>query len=138
MTAQEIADALGKALELGAISGLNEATKSAVGDAYKRLKSAIHNRCGVGSDPAEALQGLEAKPKSDARRQVVLEELIDAKVDVDKQIDSATRDLLTLLESVSPSTQMTQVALGVGIAQAVNGSAANVWVHPSPQPSKDE
>ena len=74
------------ALSAGAVSGLTEASKTAITDAYGKLKDLLHKKFAAKGEVVEALDKLEAKPESDGRKQTFQEELLGVKAEQDSEV----------------------------------------------------
>lgn len=115
------------------MEGIAEADKSALGDAYERLKELLVKKCGHESDVAQAVSQVEAKPASEARKAALVEEIAAAQVDQDPDLLQAAQGVLRALPA---SVQAHQQATGNYIAQADRGSNASVNIGVSPSSSK--
>jgi hypothetical protein len=125
MTPDIVHNAIVAALSAGA----TDTAKSAIADAYQGLKSLIKKKFGHDSDVAEAIDKLEAKPDSGARKEVVAEELKAVNSASDPELVSAAQSLLALIKGLPQSEKHIQVAQGTGIAQADRGGTATVTMH---------
>jgi hypothetical protein len=86
-----IATAIGAALaNLGA---------TAVKDAYTGLKALLVRKFGPDSKVAEAVEGVEARPESEARKTVLAEELAAARAGEDEEIVRAAGALAAAVEA---------------------------------------
>jgi hypothetical protein len=121
------------AISRGAVTGASDTAKSAIADAYQGLKALITKKFGDHSDVAEAIDKLEAKPESGARRQSVLEELQAINSTSDPELVSAAQSLVKLIRALPQGEKHIQVADGTGIAQADRGSTATVTMHTPPR-----
>lgn len=90
------------ALSLGATTALKSTAEQAVKDAYSALKSLLVRKFGSKGDTAKAVDGVEAKPDSDARKAVLQEELESAGAGKDQEVVDRATELLKLMESKSP------------------------------------
>jgi hypothetical protein len=110
------------ALSAGAISGATDIAKKAIADSYEGLKQLIKAKFGHTSEVASALDKLEAKPESPARKLSLEEELSDAKVSDDADLRSAVESLLDLIKALPHGEQrIQQIALGNNNMQVVSG-----------------
>jgi hypothetical protein len=121
------------ALTAGATSGANEAAKKAIIDSYEGLKSLPKKKFGNDNGVSEAIDQLQAKPDSSARRAVLGEELMAASAASDPELLSAAQLLLALIKALPQGEHhVQQIAQGIGIAQASDGSTATVTMSGSP------
>ena len=67
---------------------------SAIKDSYSALKALLKKKFGEKNDLVEAVNKLEAKPKSEARKATVQEEVETAKANDDPEIVQLAQDLL--------------------------------------------
>ena len=81
-----ITTAIVAALGAGAISGLTEAGKIGITDAYQILKDLLAKKFGVWSQVALAVDHLEAKPDSTARQGGLQEEIITVHAEQDTEV----------------------------------------------------
>jgi hypothetical protein len=76
------------------LAALGSVGQSAVKDAYGALKTLIARKFGADSRLSQAVQDLESKPESGARRAVLEEEVASAGAETDAEILAAARGLL--------------------------------------------
>jgi hypothetical protein len=117
------------ALSAGVATGVGKVVESAVVDAYQGLKATLRRRFGDDSDVVEAVDKLEQKPDSEARKALLQEEVEAAGVDRDPEVRKAAQDLLDRVEAQPNGEQHVQYARGSYIAQADRGSTAEVRVN---------
>lgn len=110
----------------GANDGLKEVTRKGISDGYERLKSLLLRHENGEHDVADALKKLEAKPDSEARKAVLVEELERSGAAKDLAIQDQARLLLDLVKELSAGNTSGQIASGTRIAQADRGSSATV------------
>jgi hypothetical protein len=122
----------------GATSGVTDAAKTAVVDAYEGLKSLIKRKFGNNSDVADAIEKLQAKPESLGRRETLREELGAVDAAGDPELLGAANSLLQLIKNLPQGEQHVQAARGIGIAQADHGSTASVSISGSPFKKSDD
>ena len=127
-----VANAIVAAVSVGAVAGATDTAKSAIDDAYQCLKSLIKKKFGHDSDVAEVTDMLEAKPHSDARKILLVEELKAVNSTSDREVVSAAQSLLELIRVLPPGEKHIQIAHGTGIAQADRDSSASVTMHVPP------
>jgi hypothetical protein len=82
------------ALIAGATAAAKDTAGVAVKDAYNSLKELIKNKFGDKTDLVDAVDKLEKKPDSEARKATVKEEVETAKVNDDPEILKLAQDLL--------------------------------------------
>ena len=116
------------ALVAGAAAGVTEVGKKLVVDGYEALKAALTAKFGADSELADAVAGLEKKPESDGRKQILDEEIVAAKVGADPELVALARAFLEQIESQPGGAQHIQNAVGSYIAQADRGATATVTV----------
>ena len=97
-------------------------------DTYEALKNLIKKKFGMQSKLVQAVEDLEAKPDSSARKEMLKEEVATAKADQDPDLRNAAQTLLKQISAQSGGEQHIQNAIGSYIAQAERGSSANVTV----------
>ncbi len=86
------------ALIAGATAAAKDTAGVAVKDAYNGLKELIKKKFGDKTDLVDAVDKLEKKPDSEARKATVKEEVETAKVDGDPEILKLAQDLLNKLK----------------------------------------
>jgi hypothetical protein len=96
-----ITTAIVAALGAGAISGLTEASKTAIADAYGRLKTLLGKKFGGDSEVVQAVNQLEVKPTSSGRKETLAEEIAAVHAEQDEEIQSLVAHMLTLVQSES-------------------------------------
>ncbi|HEY4035843.1 MAG TPA: hypothetical protein VGL94_17950 [Ktedonobacteraceae bacterium] len=92
-----ITTAIVAALSTGAISGITDTAKAAVNDGYNKLKGLLSKKHGEGSEVVQAIDRLEAKPKSQGYQQVLQEEIAAVKAEQDDEIIAAAKQILILV-----------------------------------------
>lgn len=128
-----ITTAIVAALSAGAISGLTEMSKTAITDAYARLKTLLTKKFGGESDVVHAVNEVEAKPDSAGRQATLQEEVAAVKADQDQEVLHAAQTLLQLFQASPEGGQHVQTATGSYIAQADRGSSASVNIGRRPE-----
>lgn len=111
---------------LAAVAG--ELTK-AVLSAFEDLKALLKKKHGVQSNVVQAVEALEAKPTSPARKDLLKEEVLAAKADQDPDLLNAAQRLLQQIGTQPGGQQHIQQATGSYIAQAEQASTAQVNVN---------
>ena len=76
------------------VAALANLSKDAIQDSYSTLKAALKKKFGETSDVVDAVDKLEKKPDSEARKAMVKEEIEIAKVNEDPDIIKLAQDLL--------------------------------------------
>jgi hypothetical protein len=92
-----ITTAIAAALSAGAISGITETSKTAITDAYNKLKALLAKKHGAESEVMQAINQLEAKPESVGRKETLQEEILTVKAEQDSEVLAATKHLLMLI-----------------------------------------
>ncbi len=121
-----ITAAIVAALSAGVLSGLTEASKTAITDGYSKLKMLLTKKFGGESEVIHAVNEVEAKPDAAGRQAMLKAEIANAKADQDQDILLAAQALLQLIQASPEGAQHLQTATGNYIAQADRGSNASV------------
>src|SRR5579859_2692423 len=121
-----ITAAIVAAVSAGAIAGLTDMSKTALTDTYARLKALLTKKFGRESDVVQAVEQVEAKPASEARKATLAEEVAAVKADQDSELLQIAQALLQVLQSSPEHAGHIQTATGNYIAQADHGSQASV------------
>lgn len=108
-----------------------QVVSGAVSDAYESLKDKLSSQFGGDSEVIEAVNMLEKRPDSEARKEVLQEEVERTAVDQDLEVRQAAQRLLEQIEFQPGGEQHIQYARGSYIAQADRGSTATVNVERS-------
>ena len=124
-----ITTAIVAALAAGVTGGATKATQQAIVAAYAALKSLLKRKFGDQSELVKSVEGLEAKPDSTARKDLLKEEVVAAKADQDSDVLKAAQDLLDKISTQPGGEQHIQQATGSYIAQADRHSTASVNVN---------
>ncbi len=93
-----ITAAIVAALAAGAVSGLTETGKTAIIDAYKKLKDLLAGKFGARSEVVQAVDQLETKPESAGRQGTLQEEIIAVRAEQNADVLAAAKHLLTLIQ----------------------------------------
>jgi hypothetical protein len=133
MTPEIVTNAIVAAISAGAVAGVTDTAKSAIGDAYQGLKSLIKKKFGHDSEAGRAIDKLEAQPDADPWKQILTGELKTANSTSDPELAYAAQSLLELIRALPQGEKHIQVAHGTGIAQADRGSTATVSMHAPPR-----
>jgi len=123
-----VTTAIVAAITTGVVGGSTKLGENMLVDAYEALKAAIKNKLGIDNPTSKAIDSLESKPDSAARKEVLSEEVIAAEIDKDPEILRAAQNVLNYAQSGNYNTQHIQNATGQFIAQADRGSTASVRV----------
>lgn len=86
------------AVVAGAVAATKDVAGQAVKDGYAGLKNLLVRKFGEKADVAGALEGVEKKPNSKARKAVLKEELENAQVGQDPEVVQQAQALLGLLK----------------------------------------
>jgi hypothetical protein len=113
----------------GLVKGTGDVAQKVLVDGYGRLKGLLARRFGDQSEVVEAVQGLEARPDSAARRELVVEEVQRSGADSDEELLKVARDLLARIQQDPGIGSSVQQAIGSYIAQADRQSHAEVKVN---------
>jgi hypothetical protein len=106
----------------GAVAATGQVAGAAIKDAYGAFKALIVRKLGAQADVENAIQQVEAKPKSEARRGMLAEELDAASAAQDAEIVAAAKELLRLLDEEGIQT-------GISYQATVSGSGAAAQDH---------
>lgn len=87
-------DPITAAIVAGLAAGASQVGASAVVDAYRALKNVLKQKFGHDSEIVKAVDNLEAKPDSEARKGVLQEEAAAVKADQDQEILAAAQAVL--------------------------------------------
>jgi hypothetical protein len=121
-----VTTAIVAALAAGAASGVTEAGRKAIADAYEALKTLLKKKFGHASEMVKSVESLETRSDSTARKSLLQEEITTAKADKDPDILQAAQALLDEISAQPGGVQHIQSATGSYIAQADRGSTASV------------
>ncbi len=119
------------AIAAGASKGVSQVVESAVIDGYRGLKQLLARKFGRESDVMKAVESAEAKPESEARKNVLQEEITASGAGADPEIIAAAKQLLAQLGGPAGDVNFQQ-ARGRYIAQAAAGGHAEVHVATPP------
>jgi hypothetical protein len=120
------------AIVAGLARGAGNVGENLIGDAYTGLKGLLRRKFGGDSQVAKAVDELEAQPESDARKQVLAEEVKASGADRDDELVQAAKDLLERLQAQPGGAAHVQQAVGNYIAQADRSGHAEVRVNQPP------
>ncbi len=93
-----ITTAIVAALAAGAVGGLTETSKTAITDAYNKLKDLLTKKFGAKSDVVQAVNQLEARPESAGRKETLQEEMTVVNAEQDDELLAAAQHVLTLVQ----------------------------------------
>ncbi len=119
---------------LGALTKLSD---TAVRDAYEGLKGMIRRKFGGDSALADAVDGVEKKPDSEARKGVLKEELADGEVDGDPELLAAAKALIDAVQALPDGKATIQ---NVRVSQHIQGdrnvvsATGNIHIKTGPGP----
>jgi tetratricopeptide (TPR) repeat protein len=126
---EPVTTAILAAIAAGAVSGVGDAAKQAIGDAYSALKALIARKFGSGSAPVEAVSKLEGNPESAGWKESVATELAKAGANQDQELAAAAEQVMAKLQELPPGArQHVMQAIGSYIAQADRGGTAKVII----------
>lgn len=119
------------ALSAGAISGATEMSKTAITDAYQKLKSLLITKFGAKSKVVTAVDDLEEEQDSKGRQLTLQEQMAKVKADQDQELVQAAQILLRELRAQLGGEQRIQSIVGNYNAQVYGSGSASVNVnHP--------
>jgi hypothetical protein len=121
------------ALTAGAISGLTDAGKKVITDAYDGLKALLKKKFGSQSEVVKSVENLEAKPESLSRQGTLKEEVQAVKADQDPDLLQTAQAVLDQIKAQPGGEQHIQNAIGSYIAQADHFSTATVNINRPPE-----
>ncbi len=94
-----ITTAIVAALSAGAVGGLTETSKTAITDAYTKLKDLLTKKFGARSNVVQAVDHLEARPASGGRKETLREEIVAVQAEQDEDLLAAAQHVLTLVHA---------------------------------------
>ncbi len=100
------------ALTAGVVSGATKVGEQAISDAYGKLKEMLSKKFGARSKVVKAVKELETNPISEARKEVVKEEVASAKADKDRDLLKAAQALIKVVKTLPGGEQIVQTAIG--------------------------
>ena len=100
---------------LGALTKLSD---TAVRDAYEGLKGMIRRKFGGDSAIADAVDGVEKKPDSEARKGLLKEELADGEVDRHPELLAAAKALIDAVQALPDGKATIQ---NIRVSQHIQG-----------------
>jgi hypothetical protein len=100
---------------LGALTKLSD---TAVRDAYEGLKGMIRRKFGGDSAIADAVDGVEKKPDSEARKGLLKEELADGEVDRHPDLLAAAKALIDAVQALPDGKATIQ---NIRVSQHIQG-----------------
>jgi hypothetical protein len=107
-----ITAAIVAALSAGVMGGLTEASKTAITDAYSKLKMLLIKKFGSESEVIHAANEVEAKPDSAGRKVMLQEEIAAAKADQDQELLLLAQALLAQVTTQPGGKEYVQKATG--------------------------
>ena len=117
------------ALSAGAIGGITEMSKTAITDAYQKLKGLLVNKFGAKSKVVTAVDDLEEEHDSKGRQLTLQEQIAKVKADQDQELVQAAQILLRELRSQPGGEQRIQSIVGDYNAQVYGSGSASVNVN---------
>ncbi len=117
------------ALAAGAIGGVTEMSKTAITDAYQKLKGLLVNKFGAKSKVVTAVDDLEEEHDSKGRQLTLQEQIAKVKADQDQELVQAAQVLLREVRSQPGGEQRIQSIVGNYNAQVYGSGSASVNVN---------
>ena len=105
-------DPITTAIVAATAAGVSKVGEQAIVDAYAKLKDLLANKFGTKSEVVKAVKGVEAKPDSSARKEVLKEEVAAVKADRDPEMLQAAQMLLKAIKAKPGGDQIIQTAIG--------------------------
>lgn len=124
------------ALVAGLTAGLTDTAKTAVKEAYDALKDQLQKRLADHPDAAQALAGVEKKPDSAPRQEVLKEELVNLKIEKDADLLTLAQSLLETLKADGAETGKYHVTISHSQGIAI-GDQAQVVQKPTAKPTNN-
>jgi hypothetical protein len=119
------------ALAAGAIGGVTEMSKTAITDAYQKLKGLLVTKFGTKSKVVTAVDDLEEEHDSKGRQLTLQEQIAKVKADQDQELIQAAQVLLREVRSQPDGEQRIQSIVGNYNAQVYGSGSASVNInHP--------
>jgi len=87
-------------ITLAITTALANLGQTAIQDAYNAFKAALQKKYGIKSELLESVDKLEQKPDSKARRNLVEEEVANAKADQDPKLLQIANELVEKLKEI--------------------------------------
>ena len=84
-------------LSAGALTSLSKVAEQSVLDAYEALKNMMKKKYGEEKDLINAVENLERKPESEARKLLLEEEILAKKIHYDKELIELAQSLIELI-----------------------------------------
>lgn len=104
------------------VAAIAAVSSSAIKDGYSALKGLLKKKFGENSDLVEAVNKLEAKPQSEARKATVQEEVGTAKASDDPEIVRLAQDLLDKIKEQPGGQQIiNQIQTNTASGNTVSG-----------------
>lgn len=105
-------DAITTAIVAAITAGVSTVGEQAVVDAYAKLKDLLKKKFGAKSEVVSAVKGVETKPDSSARREVLKEEVAAVKANQDPEMLQAAQMLLKVIKAKPGGDQIIKTAIG--------------------------
>lgn len=118
-----ITSAIVAAISAGAIGGLTDVSKAVLTDAYSKLKALLAKKFGKESDIVQAIEQVEAKPASEARKATLAEEVAAVKADQDNDLLQAAQILLGQVHAQPQGPSIIQKVTGNYNAVSYSGNS---------------
>lgn len=121
------------------VAAIAATSSSAIKDSYLALKALLKKKFGEKSDLVEAVNKLEAKPQSEARKSTVQEEVEAVKANDDPEIVQLAQDLLGKIKEQPGGQQViNQTVSHVKYAATSGTGTASISSITENQASKDD
>ncbi len=117
------------ALSAGAIGGVTEMSKTAITDAYQKLKGLLVTKFSTQSKVVTAVDELEEEPDSKGRQLTLQEQIAKVKADQDQELVQAAQVLLREVHRQPGGEQHIQSVIGNYNAQVYGSGSASVNVN---------
>ena len=127
----QVTAAIMAALSVGAIGGVTEMSKTAITDAYEKLKDLLVSKFGAKSKVVTAVAEIEEEPESKGRQLTLQEQIIKVNADQEQELVQAAQMLLQEIRRQPEGEQRIQSIVGNYNAQVYGSGSASVNVNRS-------
>jgi hypothetical protein len=123
-----ITAAIVAALVAGASSGITDAAKVGINEAYQGLKGILQKKFGNDSHIVKSMDTLEEKPASAGRQQSLAEEVADGNIEHDPEIMQAIQQMMQLIQAQPEGEHLVQNVTGNynAVVQGTGNATVNV------------
>ncbi len=125
----QVTAAIIAALSVGAIGGVTEMSKTAITDAYKKLKDLLVSKFGAKSKVVTAVAEIEEEPESKGQQLTLQEQIIKVNADQEQELVQAAQMLLQEIRRQPEGEQRIQSIVGNYNAQVYGSGSASVNVN---------